>query len=65
MTYLFFFKVEATGEILRLDTPISGEQQVDIYDRIRVIPELLIFPWIPGVESGNDYKYQFTVSLKD
>ncbi|XP_046861323.1 nuclear pore membrane glycoprotein 210-like isoform X1 [Xenia sp. Carnegie-2017] len=45
-----------TGEIVVLDPPVRGKQNVIIYNPVTVTPAVLAFPWIPN---GSDhYKYQ-------
>jgi hypothetical protein len=50
------FQLITTGEVVTLDPPVQGEQEVVIYVPISVVPAILVFPWIPV--SGEYYRYQ-------
>eukprot|EP00794_Sanderia_malayensis_P016623 gene16623-18313_t len=44
--------------LLKLKKAVFGEQPVQIYNPIKVQPELVVFPWEPEVAVGKSYKVQ-------
>ncbi len=45
-----------------ISPPVSGQQDVEIFDPIQIDPDSLVFPWDPIWNSS--YKYQIKVCLQ-
>jgi hypothetical protein len=59
------FQEPTKKDIITLESPISGQQDVEIFDPLVVLPEEVVFPWHPSIgqriQAVHQYHYQLKV----
>ncbi|EDO39640.1 predicted protein [Nematostella vectensis] len=55
---------QVADEVVQFKVPISGQQVVEIFDPVVVIPEELVFPWHPQMEQRVLAVHQYHYQLK-
>ncbi|EDO28443.1 predicted protein, partial [Nematostella vectensis] len=55
---------QVTEKVVQFKVPISGQQVVEIFDPVVVIPEELVFPWHPQMEQRVLAVHQYHYQLK-
>ncbi|XP_052692934.1 nuclear pore membrane glycoprotein 210-like [Crassostrea angulata] len=48
--------IQEDGTEIEVSPTVKGSRSVEIHDPIRVMPELLYFPWDPNTRSSHQYK---------